>query len=97
MSYDVEVAGEWFNYTSNMRQMFKAFDVYPPEWDGKQAGLIAARISTAVAQIVTRPEMELTKFNMPNGWGTWTSALRFLMEVRDACRANPHAIVRVSA
>jgi len=96
MSYEVDTADDSFNYTSNMAPFFKDFGAYPPSWDGKRAGDVAASIQTALLAIIDKSERELQEYDSPNGWGDWLGAMAFLVRVRDSCRRNPGAEIRES-
>jgi hypothetical protein len=97
VSYDVDIATSEFNYTYNLAQFFIEFGVHPYGDLSGQTGEIAAwKIDDALARIVAAPVARLNEFNPENGWGDWPSAVRWLMEIRDAARANPGEIVRVS-
>ena len=98
MSYDVEVMGEWFNYTSNMRAFFIDFDVYPQDWDGLHRAVVADRIRTGLQNIrANRLETLATEYNSPNGWGKVENAIPWLESVLAACEKEPPSeIVRVS-
>lgn len=96
MSYDVDVADQSFNMTSNLRQFFKEYDAYPPDFHGQIADGIADLIDAALSQIVLEPVSLLSGFDAPNGWGRWEQGVKFLMGVRDACRKHPDQLVEVS-
>jgi hypothetical protein len=87
VSYDVIAAGEDLNYTANMREFFKDFGVYPPDFDGKTRYQVADMIDDALKDIQSRDPQELaTKYNAENGWGSVRSAVEWLKRVRMACR-----------
>ena len=97
MSYDVDVADESFNYTYNLARFFIDFDVHPPtRLRGLTGAQAADRIYDALRLITSWPVARLEEYNAPNGWGDWAGATVWLMQIRDAAKANPDAIVEVS-
>jgi hypothetical protein len=89
VSYDVTVAGEWFNYTSNMYEFFKDFDVYPPNWHGIDRHDLADKIDAALVKVAAEPIGDMReKYDAPNGWGDVESAVEWLTKVRDAARVE---------
>lgn len=97
MSYDVTVGDHWSNYTSNLRPFFDHFGVPIRELEGVPGRIMADRIDAALARIIDTPLADLTAFNADNGWGKWTTAMNWLVGLRDAGRQNPDATVEVSA
>jgi hypothetical protein len=97
MSYDVTAGGEWFNITSNMRDFFKRFDVYPPDWHEKTRAEVAATIDRALDEIRSLDIEDLqAEFDASNGWGNVPTTVDWLRRVRDACVAEIPDTVEVS-
>ena len=111
MSYDVSIADEWFNYTSNISALF--YDHFPngrglcgiDGMTGKQA---VEEIGKAFANMNdTRHELYQdgipgeqrmeAKYNAPNGWGSVVGALLFLGRIGAACARHPRHKVSVDA
>src|SRR5690606_6545517 len=97
MSYDINAAGKWFNYTSNMHRFFIELGVYPPDFNGLTRYEVADRIDRAL-EFINANQMETlrTEYDSENGWGSVPSAVKFLEEVRDACRYEIPERVEVS-
>lgn len=97
MSYDIDVYGESRNYTSNMAQFFRDFNVYPPNWDGKNRDQVAAEISNGLADIYSWPMSILKlKYDAPNGWGDVASAITLLEDIHRFCTMKHDETVEVS-
>lgn len=97
MSYDVVVGPDWYNYTSNMSRFFRDFDVYPPDWDGRDRFEVADKIDHALESIsVNRIETLKAEYDTPNDWGHMETAIEFLKKVRDSCRREIPQKVSVS-
>jgi hypothetical protein len=97
MSYDVDAGIDSHNYTSNMRQFFVDFGVYPPSWNGKDRNVVADEIDGALASIeANRLETLKAEYNAPNGWGDVETAIKFLRSVRNSCRREIPQTVHVS-
>lgn len=97
MSYDIDIGPRDFNYTYNLAKFFTRYSVNPySDLEGLTGSQSASRISAALESIVQESTEVLNQYDPPNGWGSWPSALKFLMEVRDACIENPEEIVRTS-
>lgn len=99
MSYDVTIADEEFNYTSNLSRFFSVFGVHPlAHMNGQPAAKVAGLIDSALAAAAAFDQEELAaKWDSPNGWGKMRSALPWLADVRDACRRHPDAVVLAEA
>lgn len=104
MSYDVHLlaptGGEpveayWANMTSNVAPMWRAAGCDLAAFDGASATALADNLVPAIAAMESNPET-FKAMNPPNGWGDYDGCLRFLRELRDACRLYPATEVRVS-
>lgn len=97
MSYDVTVGNADFDYTSNMRGFFRDFGVHPSTWDGRPASEVAEQISAGLQDIIVQNQIDLGKrYDSPNGWGSVPTAIRFLLQVKDACLQAPDQQVEVT-
>jgi hypothetical protein len=96
MSYDVDVADEWFNYTWNMSEFFRDFGVHPyTHMDGKLAPVVAEKIRDALGAIETHSQEALSlRYDAENGWGSVKTATAWLESVRSACERHPYAFVK---
>jgi hypothetical protein len=95
-----------FNYTYNLSDMFH--DLIPPQVEGGKGGIYgfdgiaAERVAEILKDALSKaeamdPDEMAEKYNPENGWGSVASGLRFLREIRRACRAaDPKSIVRCS-
>jgi hypothetical protein len=96
MSYDVGIGDESFNYTYNLGAFFRDFGVGPiADLEGVSGSQVATRIDLALTHILSRSVAELEEYDAPNGWGSWSGATIWLMQIRDAGKANPDAVVEV--
>lgn len=95
MSYDLTIADEEFNFTSNMSRFFSVCGVHPmAHMNGQPAAKVADLIDSALAAAAEFDQDDLAeKWDSPNGWGKIRHALPWLEAVRDACRRHPDAIV----
>lgn len=97
MSYDVDVAGEWFNITYNLSEFFRDFGAYPPDWDEKPRSEVGQVIDVALLKIGDRQLADLKiEYDSPNGWGKVEHAIDWLTRVREACYREMDDVVRVS-
>lgn len=85
------------NYTYNCSPMFRAAlggkGLY--ELAGKPGGLAAQMLGHAIGQMVHHRE-KYEAMNPENGWGDYSSAVKFLERLRADCLAHPKALVEVS-
>lgn len=105
MSYDiyleVDTGGEepvevWSrNHTSNTASMWVAAGCDLALYDGKSAEELGDAITTAVREMRANPG-KYREYDSPNGWGTYSTTLLFLREIREACIEHPKTTVRVS-
>lgn len=111
MSYDIHLEiqvddgrGEPFitvpadigNYTSNVSGMWDgALGYRLADLDDRGAGDVIDDLAHAVARMESCPAT-FQAMNPPNGWGDDEGALDYLRRLRDACRAYPNAVIRIS-
>lgn len=106
MSYDVDIAGESFNYTSNVSGLF--YDHIPAERSrgglhelqgltGAQAVPILAEAFKLIRSYDCQFSDFAAKYDAPNGWGTTMGGLIFLANILAACAKYPRHKVSVDA
>lgn len=86
------------NITHNVSPMWIRAGVHEALYrsEGRTAAEIIPALEKGVEHMATHPD-EYTPMNPENGWGSYASALTWLRHVLAACRAHPHAAIRVSA
>lgn len=87
--------GRYFNYTYNLSAFFTKYEVNPiHDLDGLQASECAERIDKALKRISEANIRDLEAMYDPgNGWGSVSSAIRWLWGIRDYCRSHPEYLV----
>ena len=85
------------NITHNMVPMANAVGIYGPLWrphacEIKQASQLIKPLTEAIALLKEDPE-KYKKYNPENGWGSYDSFLKFLINLLDACIDDPTADV----
>lgn len=85
------------NYTHNVVPMWKKAGCYDALYmsDGKLAGNVLPELEAGLAAMKADPE-GFKQLNPLNGWGNYDSALKFLEEFTEACRAHPKTTIGVS-
>lgn len=106
MSYDVDIGGEWFNYTYNLGPMFR--DYIPAchsergglhELDGltgKQAVEVLRQAFENIDSAYIRDPGFQKRYDAENGWGSTYGATVFLARIMAACAQRPRHKVRLS-
>lgn len=103
MSYDVslvdrdgrKVGSLDRNYTYNVACMFQeAVGSTPNDWSGMAAKEVALLCEKIAVEFITFPT-KYAGMNPANGWGDSIGARGFILDIMDACRANPDAILEV--
>lgn len=111
MSYDINIAGESFNYTSNVGALW--YD-YLDEQDGLKSldGLTGKQAAARLSKFWSRVQDSrhrnysegvpgepalCAKYDSPNGWGSLVGALILTGQIHSACATNPRHKVSVSA
>lgn len=87
------------NTTHNLAKMAKACELYKSLWRPEELGIKYARdlipyISTGLSELASKPE-EYSKYNSPNGWGTYQGLVRFTTSIYIACLDYPDMLVQV--
>lgn len=76
------------NHTSNTASMWRLAGVDFHELVGMSAMDAEPILSHGVASLLAAPA-RFRELAPANGWGTYETALAFLIQVRDACRMHP--------
>lgn len=97
MGYSVYVpqveASANFDYTRNLSGFFADFGVRISDLDGLTRDEAAFRISKALDKINARDINELrSEYDSTNGWGDVIGAIKFLTNIRNACREPDQAM-----
>ena len=105
VSYDVSLwidtgAGNeaeigWWNMTSNVAPMWRDAGVDLRDLKDVKAADAVGPLGIAAQNLVNDPA-RYRAMNPENGWGSYDGCLKFIETLRDACRAHPNAVVRVS-
>lgn len=85
------------NYTHNVRLMWKKAGVYEALYESyyKLAGSIVKVLESGIKKMEEDPE-KYKVLNPGNGWGEYTTALKFLKNVTKTCKENPEARIEIS-
>lgn len=88
------------NITHNLTEMADAAGIYKACWHPDEIGVTRARqliplLEAGLAKLVADPK-HYSKFDAPNGWGTYEHFVPWVARYLEACRAHPEAEVRVS-
>ena len=88
---------DWLNATHNVIPMWQLAGVYDALYnsDGTHAGDWIGALRVGVADMQDRPAV-YEVLNPPNGWGRYSTALRFLEAWTGMCAAHPKALIEVS-
>lgn len=103
MSYDIDINGESFNYTSNVSPLFyKHMPGGIRRLDGLRGRSAAKEIKMFLASVNFEREKigqsgMREKYDADNGWGTFVGAMTFMLNVMEACERHPRHKVWVSA
>ena len=85
------------NITHNLTSMAEEAGLYDALWHPENIGAVYARdIIQALEDghdLLLFDEDRFTKYDAPNGWGTYEHFVPFVKECLDACRAFPEAII----
>lgn len=105
MSYDIHLEADlgngmirvgsldWY-YTSNCSQMWEDAGVDLKEFNGVCASSLIPKLSKALLVLTANPE-KYKAMNPTNGWGSYSSLLIKLQELREGLLEAPDAIMRV--
>ena len=88
------------NITHNLGEMAQAAGIYYALWHPADIGAKTARdiipvLKKGLAKLKLNP-IRYSKFDAPNGWGTYVHFVPFVEEVLKACVDNPEADISVS-
>lgn len=92
MSYDMQIAGEEFNYTWNVAPMWYA--AIPDSGIRAHYGMTGRQALEPLRRIREYMEdhrNELLMLNPENGWGDYYGALQFVTDLINASVRNPDA------
>lgn len=82
------------NHTSNTAGMWRHAGCDIAEFDGKLASELGASLKVAIDAMRANPGL-YKPMEPDNGWGTYESTLKFMINVLLACESNPDAEVHV--
>lgn len=97
-----------FNVTHNMAEMAKHIYVdsnkentlykilWHLNWFNYDTNTLEDKLLFAIGYAMLHKD-KLIKYNPENGWGSYESFVRFLMELCEACSDNPDCKLRISA
>lgn len=88
------------NITHNLTAMADEAGIYklvwrPDEVGIKKAGELVEPLTKAIDEMEADPE-RFKKHNPPNGWGSYSGFLHWVIQYRDACKRFPDADIEVS-
>ena len=88
------------NITHNLTDMAKEAGIYMHVWRPDEIGLCFAEdivepLESAIKEMKKEPE-RFRKHDAPNGWGTYSQFLPWLVELLEACKENPKAKISTS-
>lgn len=84
------------NFTRNLTPMWhEALGWHLRDFDGAPAVEAAGPLEVGV-QVMEADPVRFEGLNPANGWGDAFGALALLRDLRDACKAHPAAVIRVS-
>lgn len=86
------------NITHNLVGMAEKAGIYECLWHtkpGTKASDIVPTLTEGLKQLEERPEY-FKQFDSFNGWGTYDDFVPFVIEVLEACKAYPDALVKTS-
>jgi len=106
MSYDISLmidtggpgpveVGEYWNYTSNCAQMWRAAGADLAEFDGKPTAECIPILAAAITELASNPD-HYRHMDPPNGWGSYETLGPALERLLDDMKRHPKTIVRVS-
>lgn len=93
MSYDMQIAGEQYNYTWNVSPMWYA--AMPGKGIRAHYGMTGREALAPLRAIRAYMEdnmTELLPMNPANGWGDYWGALQFVTDLVNASLRNPEAV-----
>lgn len=102
MSYDVEIAGEYFNYTYNLSPLFRThMHGGVRSLDGLRGRSAVNALDRFFASVqIERDRIGQSgmkeKYDAPNGWGTFVGGMTFMLNIKTACEQYPRHKVRVT-
>jgi hypothetical protein len=90
--------GRDFNYTHNTNKMIREAGLteWPYDVGGWNAGELGKRLDEVIASFEADPK-KYRAMDPPNGWGSYSTLLPVLRELRDQCRTYPSTTVVMSA
>lgn len=85
------------NYTHNVTGMWREAGVYDALYmsDGKKAKDIIPELQKGIKHMQENP-LEYQSMNPDNGWGSYESALPWLIEFYEKCLEYPESVIGVS-
>lgn len=85
------------NYTHNVTNMWKKAGVYNALYNsqGKKAKDIIKVLERGIKRMKAKPEI-YKALNSDNGWGSYETALPWLIKVLEACKLTPTAKIDIS-
>ena len=80
-------------------EMAKEAGVYDHLWDPKEIGITKAKdlidpLTKAVEDMKSRPD-HYSKFNSPNGWGSYDDFFPWIEKYLNACINNPDSTISI--
>lgn len=90
----------WANITHNLNGMADAAGIYECLWRPEELGIKKAKeliepLTVGLERLKSDPE-HFSKFNAPNGWGTYESFVPWVEKYLHACKEHPDANITVS-
>ena len=87
----------WGNITHNLGKMAREAGIYEVLWRPEELGItkaseVAEKLESGVWRLRESPEY-FSRYNSPNGWGTYDGLLKFVSEYLEACKKFPEAKV----
>jgi hypothetical protein len=82
------------NYTYNVSKMYSAAGIIFSDLEGMNAGEASEYLIAGINEMKQDPD-KFRGLNPPNGWGEYSSALKFLEEIAKACKKHPACTVKI--
>lgn len=85
------------NSTHDVAPMWKKAEIFDElyESNGKQPKEIVEQLEQGLFMMQIHSD-KYKPLNPKNGWGNYESAIKFLLEVIEACKLYPEAIIKIS-